>query len=612
MSCLTRVSKAPGIIAAILVASVVVWGIGSGLRLQRRAANRAATKDDVKRIMLAMHQYHEAYDSFPPAFVIGPDGDRWHSWRALILPYLEPELAKQYRVDEPWDGPHNQSLLARAPEVYRSDSVGPSANATSYFAVIGMRTMWPADQSLEIRDIMDGTSNTLAIVEDSRTDIQWLEPKDLLPGEFFHSFYEGEPWTEGGGRTVGLADGSARFLSPQIDRTILNSLLTPSYGRKTYRGVNWPADLVEGDPEENPEQKLRDPVSVETLLQTRMLAASSQEMDAAKNQLWAATFQMVWDELKEQVNGPVVLDQSGPMLEQLNASSYDVQSLSPAASFISVTKVSDRKDGALRTSLKKKFPDVNPPLQSLPLQPGQWGIRLYAMIRKTMPFELVFDRFQSPLEFSTGHEVIRVNSFGQDPNNSTDGRTFDEAQVTILDDRGDDNFIVQLETIGAQQDKIMLALVPAEATLEATWQAVQERIRQPNPQHSRRWLGGNETLQMPILDFSLETHFSELEGQSIAGFGDDATIELAYLDIRLRLDETGAEFVSVAEFGIVGDFGDDEVVEYKPQRIRRLILNKPFFIAMQERTGKQPWFMGWIANGELMETFVDSDASKRP
>ena len=184
--------------------------------------------------------------------------------------------------------------------------------------------------------------------------------------------------------------------------------------------------------------------------------------------------------------------------------------------------------------------------------------------------------------------------------------------MTILDDRGDDNFIVQLETIGAQQDKIMLALVPAEATLEATWQAVQERIRQPNPQHSRRWLGGNETLQMPILDFSLETHFSELEGQSIAGFGDDATIELAYLDIRLRLDETGAEFVSVAEFGIVGDFGDDEVVEYKPQRIRRLILNKPFFIAMQERTGKQPWFMGWIANGELMETFVDSDASKRP
>ena len=138
-------------------------------------------------------------------------------------------------------------------------------------------------------------------------------------------------------------------------------------------------------------------------------------------------------------------------------------------------------------------------------------------------------------------------------------------------------------------------------------------IAPTNPRHSRPSLGGSETLQIPILDFSLKTHFSELEGQSIAGFGDAATVELAYLDIRLRLDETGAEFVSFAEVGVVGDFGgDDEVVEYKPQRIRRLILNKPFFIAMQEKTGKQPWFMGWIANGELMESFVEFDASQRP
>jgi hypothetical protein len=235
------------------------------------------------------------------------------------------------------------------------------------------------------------------------------------------------------------------------------------------------------------------------------------------------------------------------------------------------------------------------------------------MVRKTMPFEVVFDRFQAPLDFFNGRDTIRVNSFGQDPKNSTNGRTFAEGQVTILDDRGDDNFIVQLETIGAQQDRIILALVSAESTLEATWQSVQERIRHPNPQHSRPWLDESETLQMPILDFSLKTHFSELEGQSIAGFGDSATVELAYLDIRLRLDETGAEFVSFAEVGVVGDFGgDDEVVEYKPQRIRRLILNKPFFIAMLEKAGKQPWFMGWIANGELMESFVEFDASQRP
>ncbi|MDA1230456.1 MAG: hypothetical protein O2856_06750 [Planctomycetota bacterium] len=76
----------------------------------------------------------------------------------------------------------------------------------------------------------------------------------------------------------------------------------------------------------------------------------------------------------------------------------------------------------------------------------------------------------------------------------------------------------------------------------------------------------------------------------------------AFVDIWLRLDETGAEFLSGAEAGVIGEFG--EIEEYKPKRIRRLILNRSFFIAMREPKGKQPWFLGWIANGELMETFT--------
>ncbi len=58
-------------------------------------AERNATRGDLRRIMQAMHQYHDTYESFPPAFVVGPDGRRWHSWRALILPWLEPELARR-------------------------------------------------------------------------------------------------------------------------------------------------------------------------------------------------------------------------------------------------------------------------------------------------------------------------------------------------------------------------------------------------------------------------------------------------------------------------------------------------------------------------------------
>ena len=115
--------------AAVLIVSRYAW-------LYQKGRNRAAVKHDVKRIMLAMHQYHDAHNNFPPAFTLGPDGKRWHSWRALILPYLEPELAEQYRFDEPWNGPHNQSLLAYAPDVYRSDRDEAPANAVNYFRCV--------------------------------------------------------------------------------------------------------------------------------------------------------------------------------------------------------------------------------------------------------------------------------------------------------------------------------------------------------------------------------------------------------------------------------------------------------------------------------------------
>jgi hypothetical protein len=600
-----------GIMIALIMVGAVVLIVSRYARLHQKGKDRTAVKQDIKHLMLAMHQYHDAHNSFPPAFTLGPDGKRWHSWRALILPYLDAELAEQYRLDEPWNGPHNQSLLAQAPDVFRSDRVRGPANAASYFAVVGERTLWPADQALGIANIVDGTSNTIAIVENFRTDISWLEPKDLLPSEFLQSLENDKTEQQDGGLTVGLADGSARFLASHLERALLNGLLTPAHGSKTYRGDVWPEDLIDSVARKNPEQKLRDPVSVDSLLKTDMMAASLQKIDASRNQLWAGTFQMVWDQLKTMVNGPVVLGQPNEMLALLNASSFDVNSLSPEATIISVSNVSDQDDAELRQSIKDSFPDVEPPLQEINLQPGQWGIRITALVRKTMPFETAFHRFTTPLEFSDDQESKRVNSFGQDPESSVDGRTFEVGQVKILDDYGDDNFIVQLTTKGPQQDRIILALIPPEATLEATWQTVQDRIQRPNPKHSRPQLGGMETLQIPILDFSLKMNFTELEGQSIAGFGDGAHIEVAYLDIRLRLDETGAEFISFAEVGVVGEFGDDEVVKYDPQRVRRLIFNKPFFIAMQEDSGRDPWFMGWIANDELMEAYVEPVAAER-
>ncbi|HEV3023824.1 MAG TPA: DUF1559 domain-containing protein, partial [Pirellulales bacterium] len=43
-----------------------------------------------------------------PAFVADDEGKPMHSWRVLILPFIEQQpLYDQYDFSEPWNGPHN-------------------------------------------------------------------------------------------------------------------------------------------------------------------------------------------------------------------------------------------------------------------------------------------------------------------------------------------------------------------------------------------------------------------------------------------------------------------------------------------------------------------------
>jgi len=67
--------------------------------------------------------------------------------------------------------------------------------------------------------------------------------------------------------------------------------------------------------------------------------------------------------------------------------------------------------------------------------------------------------------------------------------------------------------------------------------------------------------------------------------------------MQLRLDETGADFFAEAELR-VGSFGGEL---YDPERPRRLIVNRPFLIAFTEPDASEPYFIGWIANEEVME-----------
>src|SRR5919201_5981599 len=71
------------------------------------------------QVAMAMHNYHDAHGKLLPAVVYGKDRRPLYSWRVLLLPQIcQDELYGEFRLDEPWDSPHNLPLLERMPLTY--------------------------------------------------------------------------------------------------------------------------------------------------------------------------------------------------------------------------------------------------------------------------------------------------------------------------------------------------------------------------------------------------------------------------------------------------------------------------------------------------------------
>ena len=151
----------------------------------REAARACQCRNNLKQLCFALLNYEQHHGQFPPAAVKDDTGKPVHSWRVLILPFIEGEtLYQQYDFNEPWDGPNNKKLLSMRPEGFGCPSDGNAymydATCTSYLAVIGPGTAW--SQLVEGRSVdsdSDEEDKSILLVETTDANIGWTEPRDL-------------------------------------------------------------------------------------------------------------------------------------------------------------------------------------------------------------------------------------------------------------------------------------------------------------------------------------------------------------------------------------------------------------------------------------------------
>ena len=228
---------------------------GPGLDLPTNKELIRQSTSNLKQIGRAMYAYHDSMECLPRGFY-GPDGKMVGlSWRVAILPHLgEGELYKQFRLNEPWDSEHNKKLIAKMPKVYAPPGVEDTNGHTYYCAFEGtdalmqplpqpgpafvdkkgflqperrLRTPGDPARHPRITSVLDGTSNTLMVVEAGEAVI-WTKPQDI-------PFDKDKPLPPLGGlfrkvANVVMCDGSINYITRDTPEAVIKALITPAGG----------------------------------------------------------------------------------------------------------------------------------------------------------------------------------------------------------------------------------------------------------------------------------------------------------------------------------------------------------------------------------------------
>jgi hypothetical protein len=200
----------------------------------RTAARRMQAANNMREILLAMHNYADSHGALPAAYSANEQGKPLLSWRVHLLPFLDQlELYHQFHLDEPWDSEHNRKLIEKMPPVYRSPEGDVPKGFTTYLAVVGNdasivpprelpRQSYPT--GTRFVEFLDGTSNTILLVDvTAQHAVPWTKPEDF-PSDADNPLSRLRNW--GGHTQVGLADGVVLPLPLNTSVQTFRALLT--------------------------------------------------------------------------------------------------------------------------------------------------------------------------------------------------------------------------------------------------------------------------------------------------------------------------------------------------------------------------------------------------
>lgn len=227
------------LLVVIAIIGILIALLLPAVQAAREAARRSQCSNNLKQCALGLHNYHDAFKVFPPAYVdstpgmntgVGAvDNQNGIAWSALILPFVEQTplwdqvksetngFARHWQKDAAWatnpiaaavEGVSEYNCPSDTMELINTKR--GSFGKTNYLSNCGngaaqdkLGVFW-ANSDIKIRDVEDGTANTVMLVE--RTGTRELGSKSCGPTTGLVAC----DWNAGlwiGTRTIGSPNG---------------------------------------------------------------------------------------------------------------------------------------------------------------------------------------------------------------------------------------------------------------------------------------------------------------------------------------------------------------------------------------------------------------------
>jgi prepilin-type processing-associated H-X9-DG protein len=215
------------LLLGVAIIAVLIALLLPATRSAKPAARRAQCSNNLKQILLALHNYQQDYEAFPPAYTVDANGRPLHSWRTLILPYLEQKaIYDTIDLSKPWNDTVNAAAFATKLTAFTCPAAADETNTTAYLAIVGPDGFLVPGRSRRLEEITDGLPTTLALIEASEDDaVPWMAPFDADAVTVLKLDTKAK-LSHAGGTNAAFADGSVRFMKADTPAPVWRALLS--------------------------------------------------------------------------------------------------------------------------------------------------------------------------------------------------------------------------------------------------------------------------------------------------------------------------------------------------------------------------------------------------